>query len=163
MESVRAAAFLSGADDPRFDSRWVGGGGYGSGRIAEDVVSRLGPVARGKRYVGYSDAGFLMAGLCGAGFAKVAHGPMPQDVKREGGEAAVHRSLSWLVDRSTGALDPSVEENTRHAAFTITVFSQLLDTPPHTDLPGPVRILEVVSEPTLTVSGSGWERGWHFV
>src|SRR3546814_11226941 len=138
MESVRAAAFLSGADDPRFDSRWVGGGGYGSGRIAEDVVSRLGPVARGKRYVGYSDAGYLLAGLYGAGFAKVAHGPMPQDVKREGGEAAVHRSLYWLVDRSTGALERRAGENTRPAAVNLTVFRQLHGPALQPALTGPV-------------------------
>src|SRR3546814_17410983 len=79
---------------------------------------------------------------------------MPQDVKREGGEAAVHRSLSWLVDRSTGALEPSVEENTRHAAFNITVFSQLLGTPLQPDLTGHVLMLEEVAEHTYRTDRS---------
>src|SRR3546814_17616398 len=121
-DSVRAEAFLAVANDPRFDALWFARGGYGSCRIAEDVLSRLGPAAREKSYLGYSDAGYLLAGLYGAGFATVAHGPLPQDVKREGGEAAVHRSLSWLVARPTGALAPRVDAHTRHAALQITVF-----------------------------------------
>ena len=48
--------------------------------------------------MGYSDAGFLLAGLHKAGL-EAAWGPMPQDVLREGGEAAVHRALDWLVRR----------------------------------------------------------------
>src|SRR3546814_17573755 len=71
---------------------------------------------------------------------------MTQDVKREGGEAAVHRSLSWLVDRSTGALEPSVEENTRHAAVNITVLCQLLGTPLQPALTGHVLLLGEVPE-----------------
>lgn len=153
-DSVRAEAFLAVANDPGFDALWFARGGYGSCRIAEDVLSRLGPAAREKSYLGYSDAGYLLAGLYGAGFAKVAHGPMPQDVKREGGEAAVHRSLSWLIDRSAGALEPSVAERARHAAFNITVFSQLLGTPLQPDLTGHVLMLEEVSEHTYRTDRS---------
>ena len=49
-------------------------------------------------YLGYSDAGFLLAAFDSAGLS-VAHGPMVQDVLRDGGEAAIHRALDWLVRR----------------------------------------------------------------
>src|SRR3546814_7949946 len=49
-DSVRAEAFLAVANDPRFDALWFARGGYGSCRIAEDVLSRLGPAAREKSY-----------------------------------------------------------------------------------------------------------------
>ena len=145
-DAVRADAFVEVANDPAFDALWSARGGYGSCRIAADVLARLGPAARAKAYLGYSDAGFLLAGLYKAGFGSVAHGPMPQDVMREGGDAAVRRALSWLVDRSPQALEPHVRADARHAAFNITVFSQLLGTPLEPDLAGHVLMLEEVSE-----------------
>ena len=42
-----------------------------------------------------------------SGFPHVAHGPMPADIAREGGEAAVRRALAYLVDRAPEALEPS--------------------------------------------------------
>ena len=45
---------------------------------------RLTGAARGKAYLGYSDGGFLLAGLYRAGFPRVAHGPMPCDIARAG-------------------------------------------------------------------------------
>ena len=43
-----------------------------------------------------------------AGFRDVAHGPMPADLKREGGEEAIKRSLAYLMTRDAAALEPSV-------------------------------------------------------
>ncbi|PWG03130.1 LD-carboxypeptidase [Sphingosinicella humi] len=153
-DRVRADAFVEVANDPGFDALWFARGGYGSCRIAEDVLARLGITAREKAYLGYSDAGYLLAGLYHAGFDQIAHGPMPQDVKRDGGEAAVLRALSWLVDRSVDALEPSVAEDARHAAFNITVFSQLLGTPLQPDLTDHVLMLEEVSEHTYRTDRS---------
>ncbi len=153
-DQVRAEAFVEVANDPGFDALWLARGGYGSCRIAEDVLARLEPAARDKAYLGYSDAGYLLAGLYRAGFDQVAHGPMPQDVKRDGGEAAVLRALAWLVDRSADALEPSVVGGARHAAFNITVFSQLLGTPLQPDLEGHVLMLEEVSEHTYRTDRS---------
>ena len=147
-DPVRAEAFVDVANDPTFDALWLARGGYGSCRIAEEVLARLQAPAREKAYLGYSDAGYLLAGLYRAGFGQVAHGPMPQDVKREDGEAAILRALSWLIDRSPEALEPSVADGARHAAFNITVFSQLLGTPLQPDLTGHVLMLEEVSEHT---------------
>ena len=153
-DRVRADAFVEVANDPDFDALWFARGGYGSCRIAEEVLARLEPAAREKAYLGYSDAGYLLAGLYRAGFGRIAHGPMPQDVKREGGEAAALRSLSWLVDGSADALEPSIAAGARHAAFNITVFSQLLGTPLQPDLSDHVLMLEEVSEHTYRTDRS---------
>ncbi|HEX8241691.1 MAG TPA: LD-carboxypeptidase [Allosphingosinicella sp.] len=144
-DPTRAAAFLEVANDPGFDALWFGRGGYGSCRIAEGVLERLAPPARDKAYLGYSDAGYMLAGLYRAGYPSVAHGPMPMDVRRDGGEAAVARALAWLVRRDPAALDPNLGE-TPAAAFNITVFSQLLGTALEPDLAGHLLMLEDVSE-----------------
>ncbi|HEX8512922.1 MAG TPA: LD-carboxypeptidase [Allosphingosinicella sp.] len=144
-DEVRAAAFVEVANDPGFDALWFARGGYGSCRIAEDVIERLRPEARGKTYLGYSDAGYVLAGLYRAGFGRVAHGPMPGDVRRDGGDAAVARALSWLVRGDPDALEPDLGEEPA-AAFNITVFSQLLGTALEPDLAGHVLMLEDVSE-----------------
>ncbi len=144
-DEVRAAAFVEVANDPGVDALWFARGGYGSCRIAEDVLARLGPDARAKAYLGYSDAGYVLAGLYRAGFDRVAHGPMPGDVRREGGETAVARALSWLVRRDPEALESNLGDEPS-AAFNITVFSQLLGTSLEPDLSGHVLMLEDVSE-----------------
>lgn len=144
-DSDRAAAFVEMANDPTYDALWFARGGYGSCRIAEDVLGRLAPAARDKTYLGYSDAGYVLAGLYRAGFERVAHGPMPQDMRRDGGEAAVRRALAWLSRRDPAALEASLG-GAPAAAFNITVFSQLLGTPLEPDLAGHVLMLEDVSE-----------------
>jgi len=144
-DSARAAAFLEVANDSSFDALWFARGGYGSCRIAEGVLGALEPAARAKTYLGYSDAGYLLAGLYRDGF-NVAHGPMPYDLRRGGGEAAVLRALGWLVEGAPEALEPSLTPGAPHAAFNITVLSQLLGTPLQPDLGGHVLMLEEVSE-----------------
>ncbi len=144
-DEVRADAFVEVANDRGFDALWVARGGYGSCRIAEDVVERLGPAARAKAYLGYSDAGYLLAGLYRAGFERIAHGPMPGDLRRDGGEAAVERALAWLVRGDPTALEPNLG-GAPAAAFNITVFSQLLGTSLEPNLAGHVLMLEDVSE-----------------
>lgn len=144
-DQARADAFVEVANDPGFDALWVARGGYGSCRIAEDAIARLGRAARSKAFLGYSDAGYVLAGLYRAGFERVAHGPMPGDVRRDGGEAAVERALSWLVRGDAAALEPNLGEEPA-AAFNITVFSQLLGTPLEPDLGDHVLMLEDVSE-----------------
>ena len=144
-DEVRAEAFLEAANDPGFDALWFARGGYGSCRIAESVISRLEPAAREKVYLGYSDAGFLLAGLYRAGFRHAVHGPMPGDIRRDRGEEAVARALAWLVDRTPAALDDTLGEEPA-LAFNITVFSQMLGTPLEPDMAGHVLMLEDVSE-----------------
>lgn len=145
-DDVRAEAFLDVANDPAFDALWFARGGYGSCRIAEQVIGRLGRAARDKIYLGYSDAGYMLAGLYAAGFGKVAHGPMPADVRRSGGQDAARRALAWLTTSEASALDASLGRAEKAAAFNITVLSQLLGTPLQPDLSGHVLLLEDVAE-----------------
>ena len=145
-DAERAAALVEVANDPAFDAVWFARGGYGSNRIAERALAGLSPAARDKAWLGYSDAGFLLAGLYRAGYPNVAHGPMPKDVTRAGGEAAVERALAWLADRSSDALEPGLEAGKLHAAFNVTVLGMLLGTPLEPDLAGHILLLEEVSE-----------------
>ncbi|HEY0026712.1 MAG TPA: LD-carboxypeptidase [Allosphingosinicella sp.] len=145
-DEVRARAFVEAANDPQVDAIWFARGGYGSCRIAEDVIAALGRAAREKTYFGYSDAGYLLAGLYRAGFPHLVHGPMLGDAKREGGEAAMRRSLAWLARGAPESLEGSLEPGVPTAAFNITVLSQLLGTPLEPDLSGHVLMLEDVAE-----------------
>ena len=122
---------------------WFARGGYGSNRIAGAALTDLPPAARTKLYMGYSDAGFLLAGLHRAGLEAV-HGPMPQDVLREGGEAAVSRALDWIVGRDPSALEPDIQAPA--FAFNLTVLSTLLGTVLEPDLSGADLLIEEVSE-----------------
>ncbi|MDH3232717.1 MAG: LD-carboxypeptidase [Alphaproteobacteria bacterium] len=145
-DAARAAAFLEIANDPAFDALWFARGGYGSCRLAEDVLPKLEPAAQAKSYLGYSDAGSLLAGLYALGFQNLAHGPMPSDIRRKGGEAAVARALAWLVERDPDALEASVGATTKTAAFNITILSHLLGTFLQPDLTGHVLMFEETEE-----------------
>lgn len=153
-DATRARAFLEIANDESYDAVWCARGGYGSCRIAEAVVSGLTEGARRKAYLGYSDAGTLLAALYRAGSAAVAHGPMAEDILRDGGEAAVARSLAWLVDGAPETLEPTVGRAQKTAAFNMTVLSQLLGTPVQPDLEGHVLMLEEVSEAMYRIDRS---------
>jgi muramoyltetrapeptide carboxypeptidase len=118
------------------------------------VIRGLTEAARHKAYVGYSDAGTLLAGLYRAGFPSVAHGPMPADILREGGDAAVARALAWLVDAAPETLEPTVGREQKTAAFNITILSQLLGTPLQPDLEGHVLMLEEVTEAMYRIDRS---------
>ncbi len=124
-DAARANAFLDAANDSSFDAVWFARGGYGSGRIAEYACANLAPAARDKNYLGYSDLGFMLAGLHKAGCTNVAHGPMPADLTRADGEKAVARALRFLIDRAPDTIEPHASA-APSAAFNITVLSHLL-------------------------------------
>ena len=145
-DEARADAFVETANDSGFDAVWFARGGYGSCRIAEDVLGRLGSAAQDKIYLGYSDAGYLLGGLYAAGVGRPVHGPMPGDVRREGGDIAIERALAWFANEAAEALEPSIQPDEKAVAFNITVFSQLLGTPLQPDLRDHVLMLEDVSE-----------------
>jgi muramoyltetrapeptide carboxypeptidase len=153
-DATRAAAFLDIANDENFDALWFARGGYGSCRAAESIMPRLAAAAKRKAYVGYSDAGMLLAALYRAGFEAVAHGPVAQDILRDAGDAAVARALAWMIDRSPEALEPTVDGAKKTAAFNITVLSHLLGTPLEPDLAGHVLMLEEVSEAMYRIDRS---------
>lgn len=145
-DNDRGHALVEVANDPGFDAIWFARGGYGACRIAETAIGRMGKAAREKLWLGYSDAGFLLAGLDRAGFPRLAHGPMPQDVMREGGKAAIVRALAWLVSRDLRALEPELESGRRHLAFNLAVLGQLLGTALEPDFADRVLLIEEVSE-----------------
>jgi len=142
-DATRLAALREVMADPAIDAVWFARGGYGSNRIAEVACADLPPAARTKTYLGYSDAGFLLAGFHKAGLT-VAHGPMVQDVLRDGGEAAVGRALDWLVRRDPTALELGLTGATM--AYNLTVLSNLLGTPLEPDFTGVELLIEEVAE-----------------
>lgn len=145
-DGARAAAFVDMANDPALDALWFARGGYGSCRLVDSVMPRLAAAARHKLYLGYSDAGALLAALYAAGFPRLAHGPMPADLRRDGGDAAVARALAFLIDGAAASLEPTVSPRLPAAAFNITVLSHLIGTPLLPDLSGHVLMLEEVAE-----------------
>jgi muramoyltetrapeptide carboxypeptidase len=129
--------------DVSVDAVWFARGGYGSNRLAQAALTDLPEAARGKLYIGYSDAGFLLAGFHKASL-DVAWGPMPQDVLRDGGDSAIHRALNWLVLRDRASLEPQLQPPAM--AFTLAVLSNLLGTPLEPDFTGVDLLVEEVSE-----------------
>jgi muramoyltetrapeptide carboxypeptidase len=144
-DEARLAALRDVMADESVDAVWFARGGYGSNRIAEAAASELPDAARAKTYLGYSDAGFLLAAFDKAGL-DVAHGPMVQDVARTGGEAAIHRALDWLVRKDEGSLEPGLKTDRRAMAFNLTVLSNLIGTPIEPDFSGAELLIEDVAE-----------------
>ena len=142
-DTTRLAALREVMADPAIDAIWFARGGYGSNRIAEAVLADLPDAAHAKTYLGYSDAGFLLAGFHKAGLT-VAHGPMVQDILRDGGEGAVGRTLDWLVRRDMTALEPGLTGPAM--AYNLTVLSSLLGTPLEPDFTGVELLIEDVAE-----------------
>ena len=153
-DELRAQAFLDIANDESYDAVWFARGGYGSCRVVESIMSRLTQSSRRKVYVGYSDAGMLLAALYRAGFTALAHGPVAQDILRDGGDAAVARALAWIIDRAPEALEPSVDGAKRTAAFNMTVLSHLLGTALEPDFGGHILMLEEVGEAMYRIDRS---------
>ena len=149
-DASRADAFVQVANDARYDALWFARGGYGSCRIVETVLPRLTDAARKKMYLGYSDVGTLLSTLYRAGFPHVVHGPMPADIKREGGQEAVARALAFLVDGDPASIEPSVVSDPV-VAFNITILAHLVGTPWLPDLTGHIILLEEVSEPLYRI------------
>ena len=145
-DDQRTAAFLDAANDPSFDAVWFARGGYGAGRVALRAHNHLNAAAAQKAYLGYSDAGALLAALYARGFEHLAHGPMPADINREHGAEAVKRSLTYLASRDPASLEPSVSRKEATAAFNLTILSHLIGTPFQPDLAGHVLMVEEVSE-----------------
>lgn len=144
-DAARTAAFVEVANDPSYAAVWFARGGYGSCRILEAALPKLTADAKKKTYLGYSDMGALLGGLYAKGFPHLAHGPMPTDISRQGGEAAVRRALRYLVERAPDTLEPSLK-GARCVAFNLETFAALIGTPFEPDLSGHVLMLEEVGE-----------------
>lgn len=152
-DAQRADALVDVANDPTFDAVWFARGGYGSNRIASEVIGRLGKAARRKTYLGYSDMGFLLSALDRARIGKPVHGPMTTDIRRAtGGDVCVARSLDWLMGRCAaptgdyyfGTLDGSALSPA--IALNMSVLGALLGTPLQPVFRNRVLMLEEVDE-----------------
>lgn len=143
-DAARLAAFAECADDPAFAAVWFARGGYGSNRIAEAAAAQRGAAARSKCYLGYSDTGYLLAALYRAELGRPVHAPMPADIRRAGGEAAVLRTLRWLGGERAG--EEATLDACPVAAFNLTTLAMLCGTALMPDLAGHVVQVEEVSE-----------------
>ena len=142
-DEQRFAALREVMADPAVDAVWFARGGYGSNRIAEAAARDVPDAARSKQVMGYSDTGFLLAAFRELGL-EVAHGPMPQDIVRDGGAAAIDRALDWLVRRDPATVEPRLRQPAM--AFNLTVLSKLLGTSFEPDFTGVELLIEEVSE-----------------
>ncbi len=143
-DAQRLDAFLAAANDPDIDAVWFAMGGYGAGRIAAPAIAGLTPAARKKTYLGYSDAGTLLAALYRAGIGKPVHGPLAGDIRREGGEDAVRRVLRYLSGE-TVPLEVGLDERPV-AAFNLMTLAMLCGTELMPNLAGHVVLVEEVAE-----------------
>ncbi|HYD24043.1 MAG TPA: LD-carboxypeptidase [Croceibacterium sp.] len=143
-DAVRLAALLECANDMAVDAVWFAKGGYGSNRIAADALVRFDRTAYDKTFLGYSDNGYLLAGCHRQGIGLPVHGPMPVDIRRDGGEAAVRRALAWFAGEAAG-LEPSLDERPA-VAFNLTTLAMLCGTELMPDLSGHVVMVEEVAE-----------------
>jgi muramoyltetrapeptide carboxypeptidase len=143
-DALRLEAFLECANDPGFDAVWFARGGYGACRIAEDAIERLGNAAKTKRWLGYSDAGYLLGALYRERIGRPVHAPMPVDIRREGGEAAVRRALAYLAGEGA-ELEPSLDSRPA-VAFNLITLAMMCGTRLMPGLAGHVVMVEEVGE-----------------
>lgn len=145
-DAARTDAFLETANDPDIDAVWFARGGYGSCRLAEAAFAELGAAAHAKTYLGYSDLGTVLGRLYHMGVGRPVHGPMANDILRDGGEAAA-RALLYLGGDGRAGLEPSLAAGgVKAAAFNLTILAHLLAAPFAPDLAGHVVMLEEISE-----------------
>lgn len=149
-DAARAAALVEVANDPAIDAVWFARGGYGSNRLLDLVMPRLGPAAADKTYLGYSDLAFLLSALYANGVGRPVHGPVVADILREGGEAAVARALDWLTSGDAAALEGGLDDRPV-IAFNLTILATLVGTRWLPDLTGHVLLIEEVSEPLYRI------------
>ena len=143
-DAVRLAALLECANDPSFDAVWFAKGGYGSNRITADFIAQVSAEGAKKAYLGYSDLGTLLGALYKHRIGLPVHAPMPLDIKREGGDGAIRRTLAWLSGDDSG-LEPSLSGKPV-VAFNLYTLAMLVGTQFMPSLAGHEVLLEEVGE-----------------
>lgn len=154
-DAVRLKAFLEMANDPTLDAIWFARGGYGAARLLGGLEGKLTDHARAKVYLGYSDLGFLFAGLMRLGCEFCAHGPLVGDLDRDGGDEAALRALGFLSRTDMSGLAATLEPDRPNLAFNLSVLRSLLGTkwePP--GIKGATLWLEDVAEYTYATDRS---------
>lgn len=151
-DKARSNAFLETANDPAIDAIWFARGGYGACRLNEDAFSQLTDAARRKRYLGYSDMGFILARLYALGFETLAHGPMVIDAARAAAnsgddghsDSLLERALHYLIE---GKADlPANLREEKRAAFNLTVLSHLIGAEWRPDFTDHILLVEDIGE-----------------
>lgn len=143
-DATRLAAFLEVANDPQVDAVWFAMGGYGACRIAAAAMEGLSDNALPKTFLGYSDAGTLLAALYRKGIGHAVHGPLAGDIRREGGEEAVRRVLRFLSGQPQ-PLEAGLDDRPT-VAFNLMTLAMLVGTDLMPDLAGHVVLVEEVAE-----------------
>jgi muramoyltetrapeptide carboxypeptidase len=110
----------------------------------QDALSQFGRAAQDKQFLGYSDGGYLLAGLYRERIGHPVHAPMPVDIRRANGEAAVRRTLAYLCGDSSG-IEMSLDAYPT-VAFNLTTLAMLCGTRQIPGLAGHVVMVEEVSE-----------------
>lgn len=145
-DEARSLAFLEYANSPDIDVIWSARGGYGCMRLHDDVWERLGPNARAKAYIGYSDFSAVLARLYKMQIGRLIHGPMPVEVNRSvGGEDCIMRVLDYVTGRSDAGIEPNRSAHPR-VAMNLTILEHIIGTPWQPDLSGHVIMVEDVGE-----------------
>lgn len=133
-DEARLQAFLDSANDPTIDAIWFARGGYGAARLVSGLLGKLSPVALNKVYLGYSDAGFLLAALTKLGCRYCAHGPLVGDIDRVDGDKTLLRAMSFMarkagVGAGAGAeIERGLSQDGLNLAFNLTILRSLLGT-----------------------------------
>ena len=142
-DSARLSAFVSAANDPAVDAVWFAMGGYGANRIAAAAAAALGEAAHAKKYLGYSDTGFLLGALYRHRIGQPVHGPLAGDIRRLGGDEAIRRVLRYL---SSEEPPPARLDAAPPVAFNLMTLAMLVGTDLMPDLTGHVVMIEEVAE-----------------
>jgi muramoyltetrapeptide carboxypeptidase len=142
-DEVRLGALLACANSSA-DVVWFAKGGYGSNRIVAQAVEALDGRQSPQQWLGYSDCGYLLAAAHKHRFARAVHGPMPVDVRREGGEDAIRRALGWFAGSREG-LEPDLAGRPT-VAFNLMTLAMLCGTRFLPDLTDHVVLVEEVAE-----------------
>ena len=143
-DAARRSALVEVANDPSVDAVWFAMGGYGSNRIAADAIAQFTSAAGEKTWLGYSDAGTLLAALYRHRIGRPVHGPLAGDIKRDGGADAVRRVLSFLSGGDT-ELEAGLDERPT-VAFNLMTLAMLVGTELMPNLTGHVVLVEEVAE-----------------
>jgi muramoyltetrapeptide carboxypeptidase len=150
-DAQRAAAFLEFANDPGFDAIWFARGGYGSNRILDMAMPQLGPAARNKTYIGFSDMGFMLGALYARRIGRQAHGSMSSGLGRDDTGEAEGWVLGWLIDGDKRGLEPSLADGRPAAAFNLAILTAMIGTKWLPDLTDHVLHIEEVDEPLYRI------------
>ncbi|RGP40414.1 Muramoyltetrapeptide carboxypeptidase [Altererythrobacter insulae] len=144
-DTERLEALVEFANSPDYDAVWFAKGGYGSNRIAEAAIAKMDQAARSKTYIGYSDMGYLLAGLYQNGIGQAVHGPLAMSAGSPAGQPAARRVLRWLSGDLNG-LEPSLDGHTPTVAFNLMTLAMICGTPLMPRLDGHIVMVEEVSE-----------------